>query len=123
MIVKEILDYTIKFQKKIYLDFEEQLLIYIRGKGGVEKSKVVKAIKMGFILVSIRKELVISAPTGFTANSIDRSIGYIALGVNNQVRKNYQAKINVQWLYCSSLIIDKVSMIDLKLLTLISKQL
>lgn len=94
LIIKEILNYAIKFKRKIFLDFGEHLLIYIRVEGGVGKSKVMKAIKIGFILLSRRKELVISAPTSSTANSIDGSTGHIVLGVNNQVEKNYQAKIN-----------------------------
>ncbi len=107
----------------MFLDFGEQLLIYIKGDERVGKSRVVKAIEMGYILLSRRKDLVISAPTGSAANSIDGSTVHTVLGVNNRVGKNYQAKINAQWLYCSSLIIDKVSMIDLKLLTSIDKQL
>ncbi len=123
LIIKRILDYAIKFKRKMFFDSREQLLKYIRGEGRVGKGRVVKAIEMGFILLSRRKELVISASTGSTANSIGRSTVHSTLDINNQAKKNYQAKNNIQWLYCSSLIIDKVNMIDLKLLTSIDKQL
>ncbi len=94
LIVKGILDHTIKFKGKMFFNSGEQLLIYIRGEEGVGKSRVVKTIEMGFILLSRRKELVISAPTGSTANDIGRSTMHTALGVNNRVAKNYQAKSN-----------------------------
>ncbi len=96
LIVKRILDYAIKFKRKMFLDSGEQLLIYIRGKGGVGKSRVVKAIEMGFILLSRRKKLVISAPTSSAANGIGGNTVHTVLGVNNQAEKNYQAKSNMQ---------------------------
>ncbi len=123
LIVEGILDHVIKNKGRMYLDSDQQLLIYVRGEGAVGKSRVVKAIEMGFTLLGRRKELVISAPTGSAANVIGRSTVHTALGVNNRAGKNYQVKINSQWLYRSSLIIDEVSMIDLKLLTSMDKQL
>ncbi len=94
LIVEGILDHAIKFKEKMFLDSGKQLLIYIRGERGVGKSRVMKVIEMGFILLSRRNELVISAPTGSAANSIGGSIVHIALGVNNRAGKNYQAKSN-----------------------------
>lgn len=81
LIVEGILDHTIKFKRKMFLDSGEQLLIYIKGERRVGKSRVVKVIKIGFILLSRRKELVISAPTSFVVNDIDKSIVYTALGM------------------------------------------
>ncbi len=107
----------------MFLDSGEQLLINIRGEGGVGKSRVMKAIEMGLILLSRKKELRISASTGSAVNGIGGSTVYTALGINNRAEKNYQAKSNAQWLNRSSLIIDEVNMIDLKLLTSIDKQL
>lgn len=44
---------------------------------------------MRLILLRRRKELVISAFIGFTANIIDESTLYTVLGVNNKAKKNY----------------------------------
>ncbi len=122
MIVNGILDHAIKFKEKMFFDSRKQLLIYIKREGRVRKSRVIKDIKMGFILLRRRKELVISVPTGSVVNGISGNIVHTVLDVNHWVGKNYQAKINTQWLYRLSLIIDEVSMIDLKWLTLIDKQ-
>lgn len=68
-----------------------------------------------------KKKLVISAPIGAVANDINRNMVYTTLKVNNQARKNYHIKINLQLLYHFLLIIDKVSMIGLNFLTSINK--
>lgn len=78
---------------------------------------------MGFILLGLKNELVISMPISSVANGIGRHTIHIVLKVLNQAGKNYQAKNNMQQLYCSALIIEKMSIIDLKLLISIDKQL
>lgn len=95
--------------------------MYIKSEGEIGKNRVVKAIEIGFILLGKRKKLVISVPTRFAANSISKNTVFTILGVINWAKKNYQIKINLQWLYCSLLIINKVNMIDLKLLISINK--
>lgn len=67
----------------MYLDLDQQLLIYIRVEKMLEKSKVVKTIEINFVLLNKRNELVISASTGFTLNDIDESIIHIAPKINN----------------------------------------
>lgn len=89
LIIGDILDYIIKNKKRMYLDSNQQLLIYVRDEGRVGKSRIVKVIKIGFTLLGKRKELVISALTRFIANGISRSTIHTALRVNNQMEKNY----------------------------------
>lgn len=92
--VEGVLDHAIKNKEKMFLDLDQQLLVYIRGEGGVRKSRVVNTIQMGFSLLGRKKELVISAPTGSTANRIGGSTVDTALGINNRAGKNYQYKIS-----------------------------
>lgn len=96
MIVGNILDYIVKNKERIYLDLDQQLLIYIKSKEEVGKNKVVKTIEIGFILLGRRKKLIISALTGFITNGINKSMVYTALKVNNWMGKNYRVKINSQ---------------------------
>lgn len=63
LIVKRILNNAIGNKGKIYLKSNQQLLIYGRGKCGVKKSKVVKAIEISFALLGRRNKLVISMLT------------------------------------------------------------
>ena len=76
------------------------MLIYVRGKRGVEKKKVVKLIKIEFTLFDKKKKLVLFAFTNFAANKIGRSTIYTAIRVDNRAKKNYQVKTFIQWLYC-----------------------
>lgn len=78
---------------------------------------------MGFTLFDRKKELVIFTFICFVPNGYGASIVYTALGVNNRVKKNYQVKNSVQWLYRSCLIIYGVNIIDLLLLISIDTQL
>lgn len=82
LIVERILDYAIGNKKKIYLESNQQLLIYARGEGEIRKSKIVKAIEMGFALLEKRNELVISVLTGSAANKIGGSTVYTSIEVN-----------------------------------------
>ncbi len=56
LVVEEIMDYIIKNKGKMRLDTGKQLLLYVRGEGGVGKSWVIKALEMGFALLDRRKE-------------------------------------------------------------------
>lgn len=48
---------------------------------------------MGFFLLSRRKNLVISTPTGSKANGIDGSTVYTAFGINNRAKKTTSIKL------------------------------
>lgn len=53
--VEGILDHSIKNKGKMFLDLDQQLLVYIRDEGGIEKSRVVNVIQMGFSLLGRKK--------------------------------------------------------------------
>lgn len=89
LIVEGILDHSIKYKDKMFFDLDQQLLVYIRGEGGIGKSRVVNAIQIDYFLYSKRREFVISASTNSAANSIGKSIVYTTLKVNNRAGKNY----------------------------------
>lgn len=88
------MDHNIKNKGKMFLNLDQQLLVYIRIEKGIAKSRVVNAIWPDFFLLGNRKELVISTPIGFAVNSICGSIMHTALGIINKIEKNYQCKIS-----------------------------
>ena len=50
--MEEILDHVMSSNKKpSCTNIRDQMLLYIRGEGGVGKSRVVKAIELGFSLL------------------------------------------------------------------------
>lgn len=71
---------------------------------------------MSFLLLKKRNELVIFILISFAANKIVRNIVYTAIKVNTWIKKTHKMNNNLQWSYCFFLIVDKINMIDLKLL-------
>lgn len=55
--VKRVLDHVIKYKSRIFLDLDQQLLVYLRDKKNVKKSKIVNVIQRGYFLLSRRKKL------------------------------------------------------------------
>lgn len=73
----------------MFLNLFQQLLIYIRDKKGVRKSKVVNAIQISFTLFNRKTKLVISVSINFVANGISGNTVYITFTINSRVEKNY----------------------------------
>lgn len=96
LIFKKILDHVIRNKKKMYLESNYQLLIYIRGKSGARKSRAVKVIEMVIVLLKKKKDLGISTPTIFVVNGIGGSMVHIAIRVNTWVRKTHRVKVNIK---------------------------
>lgn len=83
--------YSLSNTSKINCDrIEDQLLLYIRGEGGVGKSRVVHAIELGCTILSRDSDLVITAPTGAAADNIGGSTIHttLAIGVRNRHGKS-----------------------------------
>lgn len=94
MIVREILDYAIWNKGKMYLEPNQQLLIYVKGKDGVRKSRVMKAIEIGFALLERKNELGISALTSSAKNENSGSTVDTAIGINTRMGKTQKVKVN-----------------------------
>lgn len=71
-----------------YDQIENQLLLYIYGKGKVGKNRVVQAIELEYTLLLQNSDLVIIALMGATTNNIGNSIIYISFVIS--VKKKYR---------------------------------
>lgn len=78
----------------MFLDSDQQLLVYKRDQRNIKKSRAVNSKYTSFILFGIKTKLVIFASIGSAANSIIRNIVYTALELNSRVGKNCQCKIS-----------------------------
>lgn len=97
----------------MYFDSGQKLLIYVRSESDVGKSRVIKAIEMGFALLSRRRELGISTLTNPLANVIGGSKVYTIVSITYWGGKSHQIKANLLWLQESFLIIDNISIVNL----------
>lgn len=95
LIVKHIMNHIIKIKEKMYLDSGQKMLIYIRGKSGIGKSRVIKAFEIGFALLSRRRELGISTLTGLTTKVIGGSKVHTVISITSWGGKNHQIKVNL----------------------------
>lgn len=114
LIVEGVLDHVIQNKGRFCIIREDQLLLYVRREKGIEKSRVIHILEMGFTLLDRKNELMLSTPTGCAAEDIRGSIAHIALSIST--RKSKCSYTNV-----SRLFIDQLSMIHLGLLVIIDK--
>lgn len=99
-----------------------QLLLYVRGKKGVEKSRIVNSIHLGFTFLKRQKELLIAALTGATTANNGNTTIYESLSINDCIQKQQRLAINI-WQNRLVLILDKISIVSLKLLSIVDMRL
>ena len=121
LVVERVLSHVIQAKTQPCTSREDQLFLYVRGEGGVGKSQVIKALQLGFLLLKRSHELAILAPTGAAANNIGGSTIHTSLSINKDGKGSH--KIRGPWPQRSALIIDEISMLDLKMLATIDQQL
>ena len=107
-------------------DPQKQLLMGLFGEAGTGKSRLVDAIKAWFSLLNRSAELIVTATTGAAAFNIWGSTIHSVLGITiewgDKTRKMGFTK-KKEWRDRWYLIIDKVSMLDCKLMSKLHKKL
>ncbi len=122
VVIKEVLNHTICNEgNQCYLR-SNQLLLYIRREGGVRKSRIVKAIHLGFSFLKSQKELLIAALTGAAIANIGGATIHEALSIDDRIQKQ-QHLAKSSWQNRLALILDEISMISLKLLSTVDIRL
>jgi Helitron helicase-like domain at N-terminus/PIF1-like helicase len=110
---------------------EDQFLLYVAGEGGTGKSRVVEAIKLGMELLGREKEVVVTAPTGNSANHIQGNTIHTALDVMVHGRRRRRAsgrtsdvsrRVRSLWPNKTILIIDEISMVSSHLMNSIDNR-
>ncbi|WP_375449089.1 AAA family ATPase [uncultured Nostoc sp.] len=122
LVVEGVLDHVIRNKGRLCVTREDQLLLYVRGEGGVGKSRVIHALEMGFTLLDRRNELMLSAPTGYAAEGIGGSTVHTALSISTRNIKSSSTNVSAIWTHQFLLIIDELSIIPLGLLATMDKQ-
>ncbi len=87
VVVKEVLNHAIRNEENQCHLRSDQLLLYVRGKGGVGKSRIVEAIHLGFSFLKRRKELLIAAPTEAATANIGGATIHGVLSIDNHIQK------------------------------------
>lgn len=122
LIVEQVLDHVIKSKgKPPCTNSSDQMLLYVRGEGGTGKTRVVKAIELGFSLLDRREELIITAPTEAAASNIGGSTVHAAMSIETPGRRT--PTLSNTWSSRTALIVDDISMVSLKLLGSMDSQI
>lgn len=99
------------------------MLLYIKSKDSIDKSQVIQTLEIRFTFLDRQKKLVFFMQIGYAIDNITENTIYITLKINIRVRKNFVVRTNMLWLQRLSLIINKISIINLKLFISMNKQL
>lgn len=121
LVVEGIFDHIIRNKNRFCVTKEDQLLLYVKGEGGVEKSCIIYALKMGFTLLNRRNGLMILALIRCATEGRGGSTVYITLSISTHKAKILYTNISRIWTHQSLLIIDELNMIQLELLAKIDK--
>ncbi len=87
VVVEEVLNHAICNEENQCHLRSDQLLLYVRGKGGVGKNRIVKAIYLGFSFLKRRKELLIAASTRAITANISGATIHRTLSIDDYIQK------------------------------------
>lgn len=73
----------------MFLNLDQQLLVYIKVKRDIRKSRVINTIQIGIFLFSRMKKLMMFSLLGSRANDIIENIVHTTHAINNMAKKNH----------------------------------
>jgi hypothetical protein len=82
LVIQKILSHAIKHHGKTAVEAKDQMLLAVAGEGGVGKTRVIKAVELGFKLLQWKDEVLKLAPTGAAAYNIRGRTIHNALGID-----------------------------------------
>ncbi|KAJ5654961.1 hypothetical protein N7490_001964 [Penicillium lividum] len=99
-----------------------QLLLCITGEGGTGKTRIPKAIEAALCILGRKHEIILTAPTGAAADNLGGNTYHTSLGINLSYKAAVSTRVRRLWARKTILVIDEMSMVDLKMLSVINNQ-
>ncbi|KAJ5215235.1 uncharacterized protein N7498_001642 [Penicillium cinerascens] len=99
-----------------------QLLLYITGEGGTGKTQIPKAIEAALCIISRKHKIILTAPTGAAADNLGGNTYHTSLSINLSYKATISTRVRRLWARKTILVIDEISMVDLKMLSVINNQ-
>lgn len=101
----------------------DQLLMYIAGVGGTGKSHLVQAVVLLFERIGRRNELVLGGPTGISAVVIGgTTLHKLVMWSDTSKKRNFK-DLRDFWCNLKYLVVDEISMVSARFLSVISSRL
>jgi hypothetical protein len=100
----------------------KQLLLCITGEGGTGKTQIPRAIEAALGILCRKHEIILTAPIGAAADNLGGNTYHTSLGINLSYKAAVSARVRRLWARKTILVIDEMSMVDLKMLSVINNQ-
>ncbi|KAJ6125807.1 hypothetical protein N7471_010300 [Penicillium samsonianum] len=100
----------------------KQLLLCITGEGGTGKTQIPKAIEAALDILGRKHEIILTAPTGAAADNLGGNTYHTSLGINLSYKAAISTRVRRLWAQKTILVIDEMSMVDLRMLSVINNQ-
>ncbi|KAJ5343447.1 uncharacterized protein N7506_003271 [Penicillium brevicompactum] len=100
----------------------KQLLLCITGEGGTGKTQIPRAIEAALGILGRKQEIILTAPTGAAADNLGGNTYHTSLGINLSYKAAVSTRVRGLWAQKTILVIDEMSMVDLKMLSVINNQ-
>ena len=123
LMIEQVLDHVISHKRRMYESKENQLLLYVRDESDVDKSRIIRALKVEFDLLKRRNELMFTVSIDCAIDNISENIIHTSLNITTRNKNMHDDQLNKVWLKRFSLIVDEINMISLELLAVMNKQL
>ncbi|GAQ02981.1 hypothetical protein ALT_0302 [Aspergillus lentulus] len=125
MVVEKVLSEALTWADHPYdSSRRNQTLLYVGGEGGTGKTQIVKAIVAGMKLIGRKDEVVLMALTGSAADNIGGNTYHTSLGISidRSRETGMRSKVRRLWFRKTIMIVDEVSMMDLRMISVIDNQ-
>lgn len=100
----------------------KQLLLCITGEGGTGKTHIPKALEAAMDILGRKHEIILTAPTGAAADTLGGSTYHTSLGITISCKPAMTNRVRALWARKTILVIDEMSMVDLRMLSIINNQ-
>ncbi|KAJ6118382.1 hypothetical protein N7471_013849 [Penicillium samsonianum] len=100
----------------------KQLLLCITGEGGTGKTQIPKAIEAALDILGRKHEIIPTAPTGAAADNLGGNTYHTSLGINISYKAAIGTRVRRLRAQKTILVIDEMSMMDLRMLSVINNQ-
>ncbi|KAJ5215234.1 uncharacterized protein N7498_001641 [Penicillium cinerascens] len=117
LVVRRLLSEIMTWPDQSFDPSRRKQLLCIAGEGGTGKTQIPRAIEAALELLGRKHEVILTAPTGAAADILGGNTYHTSLGINlsHKAAISTRAKKTI-------LVIDEMSMVDLRMLSVINNQ-
>ena len=94
LVIEQVLDHVISHKRRMYESKENQLLLYVRDESDVDKSRIIRALKVEFDLLKKRNELMLTVSIDCAIDNIDENTIHTSLNITTRNKNMHDDQLN-----------------------------